>query len=167
MTFRYGSQSAPKPVAVVNEGIRQLVTFHLDGEEYAIDILKVQEIIRMLDVTRVPNTPAFVEGVINLRGKVVPVIGLRERFGLPRREFEGQSRIVVVEVGGTVAGLVVDSVSEVLRISEAIVEPPPQLAKMDRDYISGVGKLQDRLLLLLDVDRLMSDTEKQQISVAA
>jgi purine-binding chemotaxis protein CheW len=167
MTFRHGFKSASKPAAVVNDGIRQLVTFHLDGEEFAVDILKVQEIIRMMDLTRVPNTPEFIQGVINLRGKVVPVIGLRQRFGLPHREGDAQSRIVVVEVAGTVAGLVVDSVSEVLRISEAVVEPPPKLVRMDRDYISGVGKLPDRLLMLLDVDRLMNDAEKEQLATAA
>ena len=167
MTFRHGFKTASTPAAIVNNGIRQLVTFHLDGEEFAVDILKVQEIIRMMDLTRVPNTPEFIEGVINLRGKVVPVIGLRQRFGLPHRECDAQTRIVVVEVAGTVAGLTVDSVSEVLRISEEIVEPPPKLVRMDRDYISGVGKLQDRLLLLLDVDRLMSDAEKQQLATAA
>jgi purine-binding chemotaxis protein CheW len=167
MTFRHGLKTASKPAAAVNDGIRQLVTFHLDGEEFAIDILKVQEIIRMMDMTRIPNTPEFIQGVINLRGKVVPVIGLRQRFALEHREADAQSRIVVVEVAGTVAGLVVDSVSEVLRISEAIVEPPPKLVRMDRDYISGVGKLQDRLLMLLDVDRLMNEAEKEQLATAA
>jgi purine-binding chemotaxis protein CheW len=161
MTFRHGFKSVNKPVAAKQgEGVRQLVTFHLDGEEFAIDILKVQEIIRMMALTRVPNAPSFVEGVINLRGKVVPVIGLRKRFGLPHVDYDAQNRIVVVEVGGSVAGLAVDSVSEVLRVPDATIEPPPQLVKVDRDYVSGVGKLQDRLLILLDVERLMSDAEK-------
>jgi purine-binding chemotaxis protein CheW len=169
MSFKHGFRAGSRgpafasraPEAIQQAAFRQLVTFRLDGEEFAIEILKVQEIIRKIDSTRVPNAPAFVEGVINLRGKVVPVICLRKRFGLPDPgEGDALSRIVVVEVGGTVAGLLVDSVSEVLRIPEETIEPPPKLVKVDSDYVSGVGKLQDRLLMLLDVDKLLSDVEK-------
>jgi purine-binding chemotaxis protein CheW len=149
-----------------SQQIRQLVSFHLDGEEYALDILKVQEIIRMMDLTRVPNSPDFVEGVINLRGKVIPILGLRKRFHLPAAEADKQTRIIVVEVPGTVVGLVVDSVSEVLRIPADTVEPPPRLVKVDREYVSGVGKLEDRLLILLDVDRLLNDTESLACAAA-
>ncbi len=138
----------------------QLVSFHLGGEEYGLEILRVQEIIRMMNLTRVPNSPEFVEGVINLRGKVIPVIGLRKRFGLEPRPHDKQSRIVVVEVSGAVIGFVVDSVSEVLRIPADTVEPPPRLAKTEREFVSGVGKLENRLLLLLDVNRLMTETEQ-------
>jgi purine-binding chemotaxis protein CheW len=170
MSFKHGFRAGSRgpafashaPEAAQKAGVRQLVTFHLDGEEFAVEILKVQEIIRKIDSTRVPNAPSFVEGVINLRGKVVPVICLRKRFGLADPETGGSAlrRIVVVEVGGTVAGLAVDSVSEVLRIPEDTVEPPPKLVKVDRDYVSGVGKLQDRLLILLDVDKILSDAER-------
>ena len=142
----------------------QLVSFHLGGEEFGLDILQVQEIIRMMDMTRVPNSPEFVEGVINLRGKVIPVIGLRKRFGLEEHPHDTQTRIVVVEVSGTVVGFVVDSVSEVLRIPADTVEPPPRLIKVDREYISGVGKLDNRLLLMLDVNRLMSDSEQAAVA---
>ena len=145
----------------------QLVSFHLSGEEFGLDILQVQEIIRMMDMTRVPNSPEFVEGVINLRGKVIPVIGLRKRFGLEDRPHDTQTRIVVVEVNGTVVGFVVDSVSEVLRIPADTVEPPPRLIKVDREYVSGVGKLDNRLLLMLDVNRLMSDTEQAAVADVA
>ncbi len=145
----------------------QLVSFYLGGEEFAMEILKVQEIIRMVDLTRVPNAPRFVEGVINLRGKVIPVIGLRHRFGLEPKEHDKQTRIVVVEIHGTVVGFVVDSVSEVLRIPTDTVEPPPRLAKTEREYVSGVGKLANRLLLLLDVDRLLSDSESAAVASAA
>jgi len=141
----------------------QLVSFHLDGEEYALEILRVQEIIRMQDLTRVPNSPNFVEGVINLRGKVIPVVGLRKRFGLAPLPADKHTRIVVVEVNGTVVGLVVDSVSEVLRIAADTIEPPPRLGKVEREYVSGVGKLENRLLLLLDVDYLLSDSEQGQV----
>lgn len=137
----------------------QLVSFRLEGEEYGLEILKVQEIIRMQNMTRVPNAPSFIEGVINLRGRVIPVVGLRKRFGLEAREKDKDTRIIVIEVKGEVMGFEVDSVSEVLRIPAETVEPPPRLSKGKNEYISGVAKLQNRLLLFLDVSRLMSDTE--------
>jgi len=115
-------------------------------------------------LTRVPNSPDFVEGVINLRGKVIPVIALRKRFGLQILAQDKQTRIVVVEVKGTVLGFMVDSVSEVLRIPADTVEPPPRLGKVEREYVSGVGKLNDRLLILLDVDRLMSESEESLVA---
>lgn len=145
----------------------QLVSFHLAGEEYAIEILRVQEIIRMQDLTRVPNSPAFVEGVINLRGRVIPIVSLRKRFGLDPIPADKNTRIVVVEVHGTVVGLVVDSVSEVLRISVDTIEPPPRFGKVEREYVSGVGKLENRLLLLLDVDYLLSHHEQGQVGEVA
>ncbi len=138
----------------------QLVSFHVGGEEFGLDILRVQEIIRVQQLTRVPNSPAFVEGVINLRGKVIPVISLRQVFGLDEVEQDKQTRIVVIEVKGTVVGFMVDSVSEVLRIPTETVEPPPRLGKVQREYVHGVGKLDNRLLILLDVDRLMTDSEE-------
>lgn len=136
----------------------QLVSFHIGGEEFGLNILRVQEIIRIQQLTRVPNSPDYVDGVINLRGKVIPVVALRKRFGLENLAHDKQTRIVVVEVKGTVLGFIVDSVSEVLRIPTDTVEPPPRLGKVEREYVSGVGKLDNRLLILLDVDRLMSDS---------
>jgi len=138
----------------------QLVSFHIGGEEFGLDILRVQEIIRIQALTRVPNSADFVDGVINLRGKVIPVIGLRKRFGLEELAHDKQTRIIVVEVKGNVLGFIVDSVSEVLRIPKDTVEPPPRLGKVEREYVSGVGKLDNRLLILLDVDRLMSDSDE-------
>jgi purine-binding chemotaxis protein CheW len=135
----------------------QLVSFHIGGEEFGLNILRVQEIIRIQQLTRVPNSPDFVDGVINLRGKVIPVVALRKCFGLEDLAHDKQTRIVVVEVKGTILGFIVDSVSEVLRIPKDTVEPPPRLGKVDREYVSGVGKLNDRLLILLDVDRLLGD----------
>jgi purine-binding chemotaxis protein CheW len=145
----------------------QLVSFHIGGEEFGLDILRVQEIIRVQQLTRVPNSPDFVDGVINLRGKVIPVIALRRRFGLEDLAHDKQTRIVVVEVRGTVLGFIVDSVSEVLRIPADTVEPPPRLGKVEREYVSGVGKLDNRLLILLDVDRLMSDAAELDLAQAA
>jgi len=137
----------------------QLVSFKVGGEEFCLDILRVQEIIRIQALTRVPNSPSFVEGVINLRGKVIPVIALRRRFGLDEIAHDKQTRIVVSETKGAVLGFIVDSVSEVLRIPASTVEPPPRLGKVEREYVSGVGKLDSRLLILLDVDRLLGEVE--------
>jgi purine-binding chemotaxis protein CheW len=144
----------------------ELVGFHVGGEEFALDILRVQEIIRLQELTRVPSSPEFMDGVMNLRGKIIPVITLRKRFGLDRVAPDKETRIVVVEIKGTVLGFIVDSVSAVLRIPADTVEPPPRLGKVDREYVSGVGKLDDRLLILLDVDRLMEDAG-EMLGVAA
>lgn len=136
-------------------GVLQLVSFRLGNEEYSLDIHKVNEINRMMPITAVPNAPEHVEGVVNLRGKVIPVVNLRRKFGLPAKEADARSRIIVVDVG-TAAGLVVDSVSEVLRISAETVEPPPPMALgIGSEYIRGIGKLNDRLLILLDIERLI------------
>lgn len=137
--------------------VLQLVTFKLGDEEYGIDILKVQEINRMTDITSMPKAPFSVEGVINLRGKVIPVVNLRKRFGLDLKEIDSQSRIIVVDIGSTV-GLIVDSVSEVLRISSDTIEPPPPITGgIGSEYIMGIGKLEDRLIILLDIDKLLSE----------
>lgn len=144
----------------------QLVGFHVGGEEYGLDILRVQEIIRLQELTRVPNSHESMDGVMNLRGKIIPVIALRKRFGLEPVPPDKDNRIVVVEVQGSVLGLIVDSVSEVLRIPAGTVEPPPHLGKVKQEYVSGVGKLNDRLLILLDVDRLMASDEFTEVSAA-
>jgi purine-binding chemotaxis protein CheW len=147
--------------------LMQLVGFHVGGEEFGLEILRVQEIIRIQPLTRVPNSAGFVDGVINLRGKVIPVIALRRCFGLEDRPHDRQTRIVVVEVNGSVLGFIVDSVSEVLRIPVETIEPPPRLGKVEREYVSGVGKLDDRLLILLDLECLMSDAEKVTVMAQA
>jgi purine-binding chemotaxis protein CheW len=138
----------------------QLVTFGLGSEEFAVDILAVQEINRMMTLTRVPQSPVEVEGVINLRGKIIPVVDLRKRFGMAASERSDQSRIIVVEVHGRVIGFIVDRVSEVLRISSRIVEPAPSMVcSVDSDFIAGVGKLEDRLLILLDLSKLFAGVD--------
>ena len=103
----------------------QLVSFNLDREEYGVYVLKVREIIRMSNVTRVPNTPHYVEGVINLRGKVIPIISLRKKFSLPDAEYDKHTRIIVMDVDGELMGFIVDAVSEVIRISSSEIQPPP------------------------------------------
>jgi purine-binding chemotaxis protein CheW len=134
----------------------QLVTFGIGEEEFGIDILKVQEIIRTMAITKVPNSPPYVEGVINLRGKVIPVIDLRSRFNMECRPHDSQTRIIVLEIHKMIVGFVVDDVSEVLRIKSNTVElPPPVVSGIESEYIKGVGKLDDRLLILLDLDKLI------------
>ena len=142
----------------------QLVSFKLREEEFAVDILQVQEIIRLQDITNVPNAPAFVEGVINLRGRVIPIIDLRKRFALESAEHSTSTRIIVVMIDNVTVGLIVDEVSEVLRIPEDTVEPPPPIvAGIESDYIKGVGKLEDRLLILLDLGKILSQKEKSSL----
>ncbi|KUG27919.1 positive regulator of chea protein activity (chew) [hydrocarbon metagenome] len=145
--------------------LMQLVTFSIGEEEFGVDILKVQEIIRMMEITKVPRAPDFVEGVINLRGKVIPIIDLRKRFGLSTRDHDKHTRIIVIEINNMIVGFVVDSVSEVLRIPSNTVEPPPPVVSgLESEYISGVGKLEDRLLILLDLDRLLSGEERDVLT---
>ena len=142
----------------------QLVTFTLGTEEYGVDIMRVQEIIRMQDITRVPQMPAFIEGVLNLRGNVIPVVDLRKRFALPTAEQTAQTRIVVVNVGDRTTGVVVDAVSEVLRLAEDQIEPPPAVvAVIGHEYLRGVGKVGGRLIILLDLDRILTVTELNQL----
>ena len=143
----------------------QLVTFKLGSEEFGVDILKVQEIIRLLPITKVPNAPKFVEGVINLRGKVIPVIDMRRRFGLPPGDRDSHTRIKVMSLQGQVVGFVVDAVSQVLRIPESTVEAPPAVvAGIGSEYMRGVGKLDDRLLILLDLDKLLTEREASALA---
>ncbi len=140
-------------------GELQLVSFEVSGEEFAVDILAVQEINRMMDLTRVPQSPPEVEGVINLRGKIIPVLDLRRKFGMGSAERTEANRIIVVDVNNKVLGFIVDRVHEVLRISPDIVEPAPAMAcSISSDFISGVAKLQDRLIILLDLQRLFGDS---------
>ncbi|ABQ28562.1 chemotaxis protein CheW [Geotalea uraniireducens] len=144
----------------------QLVSFNLDHEEYGINVLKVREIIRMLNVTRVPNTPYYVEGVINLRGKVIPIISLRKKFNLAEADHDKRTRIMVMEVGGELMGFIVDEVSEVLRISEKEIQPPPPVvsSNIDQECMSGVINQADRLLVLLNLEKMFSLDEKMLFS---
>lgn len=137
--------------------ILQLVTFMIGNEEYAVDILYVQEINRMIQITKVPNAPEFVEGVINLRGRVIPVIDLRTRLGMEKKEQDNNSRIIVIEVQGNTLGFLVDAVKEVLRIPSSITEVPPELVStINSEYIKSVGKLEDRLLILIDLEKIFA-----------
>ncbi len=149
----------------LNETIYQLVSFVIENEEFGVDILKVQEIIRTVDITRVPKSPEFVEGVINLRGKIVPVIDLRKRFGMARKDRDNDTRIIVVELIDKVVGFLVDKVKEVIRVEKTVIEPPPELTtSINSSYITGVAKLQDRLLILLDLNKVLSSDEQEKLA---
>jgi len=146
----------------------QLVSFNIGNEEFGVDIHFVHEINRMLQITKVPNSPAFVDGVINLRGRVIPVIDLRAKLGLDRKEHDKNTRIIVVEVTGKTVGFIVDAVKEVLRIPKNITEAPPDLVSgVNSEYIMAVGKLEDRLITLIDLEKILSINEKQTLSKVA
>ncbi len=144
------------------------LTFHLAGEDYGIDIAFVTEIIGIQKITEVPDMPDFVKGVINLRGKVIPVMDVRLRFHLDERDYDERTCIVVVDINGTAVGLVVDQVNEVADIPEADVEPPPRTTKGSSSrYLKGMGKVEEQVRILLNVDKLLYDEEIEQIVAAA
>ncbi|WP_340818944.1 chemotaxis protein CheW [Methanolobus sp. WCC4] len=149
-----------------SEELLQLVICQLSGEEFGIKISGVKEIIRMPEITRIPQVLNYVEGVINLRGSLVPVIDLAERFGLKRSTTDEDSRIVVVELGNLTAGMIVDSVSEVLRISPDNIDKAPDIITrgVSERYIQGVGKIDERLLILLDIERIFTDEQKEMMA---
>ena len=137
----------------------KFLTFFLAEEEYGIEITKVQEIIGMLPITRVPRTPEYVRGVVNLRGKVIPIVDLRRKFGLDAAGAE-ETCIIVVQVRGVQLGVVVDRVSEVSAVAAADIEEPPSFgADVHTEYLLGLGKVNGRVKLLLDIDQVLSTTE--------
>lgn len=142
--------------SAIGAGQAQYLTFTLGGEEYGVEILRVQEIKGYSTVTPIPNAPAWVKGVMNLRGTVVPVFDMRLKFGMEVREYDRFTVIVVVNVGPRVVGLIVDSVSDVLDIANQSVEPPPDLGvTVDTSVIQGIARNGDRLITLLDIDRVV------------
>jgi len=142
----------------------QVVVFSLAGEHYALDISRLQGIIKLPEVTRIPRAPMFVEGVINLRGAIVPVLDLRRRFGLPERTDTPDTRIINVEMGNNLVGLIVDSVDQVINIPSGVIEPTPDLVTtVDSTYLRAIAKLEDRLVTLLDLDRVLTREEEQSL----
>ncbi|WP_029915376.1 chemotaxis protein CheW [Pelobacter seleniigenes] len=143
------------------------LTFHLAGEDYGIEIRYVIEIIGIQNITEVPDMPSFIRGVINLRGKVIPVMDVRARFNLKDRDYDDRTCIIVVNVEGTEVGLVVDEVSEVADIPESHVEPPPKTSKdSESSYIQGMGKINNDVKILLDVHKLLYSGEMQELSAS-
>ncbi len=146
----------------------QLVVFSLGKELYGVNIASVQEIVRVPGVTHVPDAPAFLEGVINLRGRIVPVIDLRKRLGLVAAEKNKASRVLVTEKEGKVVGLLVDAASEVLRITSEEVEAPPEMiSAIGVEYITGVAKIADRLIILLDLRKILSVEDMRKMEGAS
>ncbi len=142
----------------------QVVSFRLGDEEYGVDIMTVQEIILVGCITQVPEVPEHVLGVINLRGNVIPILNLRRRFGLPERAANEATRIVVMNLHGRTVGVVVDGVSEVLRLTPEEISPPPaSLAGVGKDYVLGLARRKDRLLILLDMARLLIGSDLSRI----
>ena len=138
----------------------QMVVFKLEKEEFAVDIHQVREVLKMSRVTPLPQSAHYIEGVINLRGEVIPVVDLRKRFELPVGVRNEQTRIIIVEIQNSNVGLIVDSVTEVLRLSSSAIQPPPaRVAGTRTDLIKGVGKVSDRLLIVLNLEKILTTEE--------
>lgn len=141
---------------------RQIVVFSIGEEWYGVEIASVREIIVMQKITPVPRTPDFVQGIINLRGRVIPVLDLRKHFGFEVKPFDEEQRIMVADVGGEIVGVVVDSVLSVMRVPEAAVEPPsPMVTGPEAQYLVGVAKTENKLIILLDMAKIITDAEKR------
>lgn len=153
--------AVPSNQITTGHEIIQLVSFELEQEEYGVDVLSVREIIRMPSITKMPNTPDYVDGIINLRGTVVPIISLRRRFNLMDAELSNRSRILVMDISGALTGFIVDSVAEVIRISAAEIQPPPQLVSGStvQECVTGVANHAERLLIVLDLVKLFTPQE--------
>jgi purine-binding chemotaxis protein CheW len=148
-------------VNIETAGELQIVSFKIGNEEYGINILDVQEINRMTQIISIPNTPAFIEGIVNLRGRIIPIVDLRTKLGLHKKETDNSTRIVVIDLEGKTIGFIVDSVSQVLRIPANISEPPPELISgVNRKFIKSVVKLESNLLILLELNTLFDSEEK-------
>jgi purine-binding chemotaxis protein CheW len=142
----------------------KFLTFFLAGEEYGIEILSVHEIIGVMPITSVPGTPDYICGIINLRGKIIPIVDLRRKFGMESKAQTAETCIIVVHVQGVEVGTVVDRVSEVLNIAAGDIEPPPSFGKdVNTDYILGIGKSQSKVKILLNIDRVISADQIVQL----
>ncbi len=143
----------------------QLVVFMIGNEEFGVEITNVQEIIRMTSITRIPQSPNYVRGIISLRGRIIVVLNLNVIMGTESKEQDENTRIMVASIGETVMGFMVDSVSEVIRLPHKNIEPAPAVIanKLDTEYVRGVGKMEDRLLILLDLHKLLSANELHSV----
>jgi purine-binding chemotaxis protein CheW len=166
-TIETATKEINQQIGLTTDG-SQYLTFQLGDELYGVDILRVQEIKGYTTVTKIPNTPPHIKGVLNLRGTIVPIVELRTKFGMPAIDYTMFTVIVVVVVQDRIMGLVVDSVSDVLNIDKKDIQPPPQFgAKVDVSVLTGIGKSGDKLVALLNIDRLLTESEMQEaVSVA-
>ena len=152
------SSDTTVPEALSREG--KYLTFVLSSEEYGLEILKVREILGMMEITAVPQTPVFVKGVINLRGKVIPVVDLRLKFEMPEKAYDQETCVIVVEVKDTMMGIIVDTVSEVLDITNDQIEEAPKFGgKVNTEFILGMGKVGDQVKILIDIEKILSSEE--------
>jgi len=150
--------------AALHADTLQLVSFRLGTQRYAVDILRVQEIDNMKEITCIPNALPYLAGAINLRGKVIPVLSLRTKFAMEKNGDNEKEKIVIIDIKGTVMGIIVDSVSDVLRIPSDVIEPPPQVSsRLNSGLIRGIAKLQEGLVLILDMDKLLDSDEHDAI----
>lgn len=146
--------------AEIDEGTTNLVTFRLGSGEYAIDIMQAKEIIKMEKITLIPNAPYFVEGVINLRGNIIPIIDLKKRFNLEESEGDKNTGIIIAKIEDVDMGIMIDSVSKVVSMPNSDIQPPPSMLQgIGQRYIKGVGKMEDKLLVVLDLDKLFTNEE--------
>lgn len=142
----------------------QFVVFKLGDEKYGVDILNVSTISEYLEITRVPDAPNYVQGMINLRGDIIPVINLKRRFNIPETDVSDETRIIIYTIDGVAIGFLVDEASQVLRVDDKDIEETPAILRgADREYISGVGKYNNQIIILLDFSKILSDAERAEI----
>jgi len=150
-----------------DEAVSQIVSFRLANEEYGVDIMRVQEIILVGQITKMPEVPDYICGLINLRGHVIPIIDLRKRFRLPAQDETEHTRIIVLNVNNKTIGIVVDAVNEVLRINTDQIEPPPSsVAGIEHEYLTGLVKFEKQLLVLLNVDAVVKEGDSAKLTRA-
>ncbi|WP_432408844.1 chemotaxis protein CheW [Wukongibacter sp. M2B1] len=143
---------------------KQYVIFNLGNEQYGVDIMNVKEISEFRESTKVPSAPYFVDGIINLRGEIIPIVNLKKRFEIEDDKIDSDTRIIVINLNGRNVGFVVDEASQVLRINNDDIDPAPEIiAGIDKQYINGVGKVEDKIIILLDLEKILTDKEKIQL----
>lgn len=163
-TLKTATKELNQQIGLTTDGC-QFLTFQLGDELYGVDILRVQEIKGYTTVTKIPNTPPHIKGVLNLRGTIVPIVELRTKFGMETIDYTMFTVIVVVVIQEKIMGLVVDAVSDVLDIDKKDIQPPPQFgAKVDVSFLKGIGKSNDKLVALLDMDRLLCESDLQEVA---
>lgn len=144
----------------------QVVVFELEKSYYGVHILQVQEIIKMTEITKIPNTPKFIEGIVNLRGNIIPVMDLRKRFGIPPIEVSDEWKILILKTEELQFGVMVDQISEVEKIAVNIIESPPKIVSgVKGEFISGIAKTEKRLLILLNIERILSEGEQDMLKI--
>ncbi len=144
--------------------VQKFVKFNIAEETFGISIAQINQILKPQEIFKVPNTPPFIEGLINLRGKVITVFNLRKRFGMPEKENDDNTKVIIVNLEELLLGFTVDSVTEIVNLQdEDIVPTPPSISSFDRRFLSGVGKMEDKLILILNLEKVLTTDEEQQV----